>query len=276
MNFLSCGVGVQSTALALMSCENALYGNHFPEVPIYDAIIFCDLGLEPPWVYEQVEFLKKATYECIPFYIIDTYLHQDYIQNFGKKRVTSIPFWCIGSDGKLGRMPRHCTIDYKIIAIQRFIRTTLLGYKKGERTRKEDVEGHTMHMGFSVEEQHRIFTSKHKMFVNRFPLVEMSLTRADNYKYLLEVWRLNAKSSACCFCPYHTNYFYRHLRDHYPDYYKRTVEFDELLYEKQQSTKIQSQLFLSKSRKRITNLTDDECNDAETFDYNDKKIWNGF
>ena len=57
MKILSFGAGMQSTALALMSCENAMCRNKkepYPLVPIYDAVIFCDLGLEPPWVKDQM------------------------------------------------------------------------------------------------------------------------------------------------------------------------------------------------------------------------------
>ena len=49
MKILSFGAGMQSTALALMSCENAFAktdGKELPHplVPIYDIVIFCDLG----------------------------------------------------------------------------------------------------------------------------------------------------------------------------------------------------------------------------------------
>ena len=48
MKILSCGAGMQSTALALMSCENAKAGKPvYPEVPVYDVVIFVDLGMEP-------------------------------------------------------------------------------------------------------------------------------------------------------------------------------------------------------------------------------------
>ena len=60
MKILSCGAGMQSTALALMSCENKMKGIIHKEVPIYDAVIFCDLGLEPYWVNEQVDFIENA------------------------------------------------------------------------------------------------------------------------------------------------------------------------------------------------------------------------
>lgn len=54
------------------------------------------------------------------------------------------------------------------------------------------------------------------------------------------------------------------------------VAMDELLEEKQPDTKIQSQLFISRSRKRIRELTAEDCDDAEMFQYGDSRIWNGF
>ena len=44
VKILSCGAGQQSTALALMSCDNTIHPGKFPLVPIYDAVLFCDLG----------------------------------------------------------------------------------------------------------------------------------------------------------------------------------------------------------------------------------------
>lgn len=58
MKVLSCGAGQQSTALALMSCDNVVHPGKFPLVPVYDAILFCDLGGEREWVSYQVEFIK--------------------------------------------------------------------------------------------------------------------------------------------------------------------------------------------------------------------------
>jgi len=61
MKILSFGAGMQSTALALMACENAKNPETpWPLVPVYDVVIFCDLGMEPPWVKDQVEFTRKA------------------------------------------------------------------------------------------------------------------------------------------------------------------------------------------------------------------------
>lgn len=275
---------MQSTALALMSCENAIFLRlhpgevvPHPEVPIYDAIIFCDLGAEPPWVYRQASFIKRACQRAgIFFHTIKTNLYQDYMENFGRRRAVSIPFWTINLDGTKAKLRRMCTIDYKILRVQEFVRLALLGYRPYQHMKQEDVGQHEMHMGFSSEERNRCRESQNKMFKNKYPLVEMKLKRPDNYKYILETWGLDSKASSCIFCPFHRNYFYRYLKEHYYDYYTKLVKFDQMIEDRQPSSAIKSKIYISRSRKRITELCPEECNDKETFDYNGTSIWNGF
>ena len=268
---------MQSTALALMACENVQHPERHPLVPIYDLVVFCDLGKEPPWVLRQVEFIRAACQAArIKFVVLESPLYQDYLQDFGKHRVVSIPFWTIAPDGKKGKMMRNCTLDYKIGLIQKYVRWELLGYKKGQRTKAEDLKAHEMHIGFSAEESRRCSKNPHKMFVNHFPLVEMGLERKDNYAYIRDVWGLETKASACTFCPFHRNYFFQHLKDIDQREYMDLVEFDEMLEKEQPNTMIQSKLYISRSRKRITDLMSEECQDAECFRYRDQEIWNGF
>lgn len=133
-----------------------------------------------------------------------------------------------------------------------------------------------MHMGFSFEEKQRCKDSPNPMFVNRFPLVDMELTRADNYAYILDVWGLDTKASACCFCPFHRNHFFEHLKEHQPQTYASLLEVDELLRDRNPKPPMDSDLFISRSRKRLADLTHEDCCDAECFEYHGKQIWNGF
>lgn len=277
MKILSCGAGMQSTALALMSCENVREPNKYPLVPVYDAVIFCDLGEEPQWVYEQVAFIEKACKTAqIPFYVLKTALYEDYMKLFGEKRVVSIPFWSTDENGKKGKMQRNCTMEYKINVIQKFVRYNLLGYKKYQGMRPEDDKAHEMHIGFSLEEKRRCGENPHKMFVNKFPLVEMGLERKDNYAYIKDVWGLETKASACTFCPFHRNYFFKQLKETDAARYEKLVQFDNRLETEQPKTKIKSKLYISRSRKRIRDLRDEECEDQELFPYKNQMIWNGF
>lgn len=281
MKILSCGAGQQSTALALMSCENVLYPGKFPLVPVYDAALFCDLGGEPDWVYRQVDFIKKACENVeMQFYVLrDKNLKDDYMSHYGNSRVCTIPFWSVDENGKKGKMTRHCTIDYKIVQMQNFVRWNLLGYRKGERTKQEDIGAHEMHIGFTSEESQRIFNSKHKLFVNKFPMCEMGITRADNYAYVREVWGLKTKGSACLFCPFHTNYFFNERKCNCSADYQVILEFDNMLEKGIPNRKIgvpDSKVYISRSRKRIRDLTEAEFQDSETFKYREEVVWNGF
>lgn len=278
MKILSFGAGMQSTALALMSCENAMAGYPVhPMVPIYDDVVFCDLGFEPPWVKLQADFVREACEKAgIHYKEIPSPLYQDFMTNFGERRTISIPWWTIKADGHKSKMPRNCTIDYKVELISKYVRWELLGYKKGQRLRPEDQKAHEMHMGFSYEERKRCKESPNPMFVNKFPLVDMQLVRADNYAYIRDVWGLETKASACSFCPFHRNYFYQYLKTNIPDDYRRLVEMDELLRDKNPKPPMDSDLFISRSRKRLEDLLPEDCNDAECFLYKGQEIWNGF
>lgn len=278
MKILSCGAGMQSTALALISCDQTRNAIRYPEVPTYDAVVYCALGCDPVWVDRQVDFIQEACDACdIPFYILQSDLYGDYMKNFGHGRVSCIPFWTLDERGKKGRMPyRACTMDYKVRMIQKFVRQQLLGYQAHQRTRAEDIGAHELHIGFSGEETQRMFESRHLFFINRFPLIQMGWTRADCYRYSLEEWGLETKGSSCLICPFHQNFFFQHLKDHVPHNYETILEFDQMLKQRQPLSKIRNQLFISKSRKRIKDLEPDECNDAQTFDYQGQQIWNGF
>ena len=98
---------------------------------------------------------KRRSFLRVPLVILDSPLYTDFMENFGERRTISIPWWTIKEDGHKSKMPRNCTIDYKVELISKYVRWELLGYKKGQRLRDEDKKTHEMHMGFSAEEARR-------------------------------------------------------------------------------------------------------------------------
>lgn len=279
LNILSYGAGTPSTTLALMSCENAQRGQPYPhpEVPIYDAVIFCDLHSEPSWVYVQAEFTATACKKAgIPFYWLDSDLYGDFTRNFGHARTACIPFWTLSEDGKKGRMPRQCTYDYKIKVIEKFVRYELLRYRPRERTLPLDKRAHNLHMGIMWEERRRAKESKLTLFTNKYPLVDMGWTRAECYAYNKLIWGLETKASCCLFCPFHTNYFYQYIQEYEPSCYACALQVDELVETHQARPPLKSKLFLSRSLKRLRELTEEDCRDKQIFLYWQKPIWTGF
>ena len=73
-------------------------------------------------MYRQAAFTAAACARAgIPFYTLDSDLYGNFLVNFGRAHIASIPFWTLGEDGGKGRMPRQCTYDYKIKVMERFV-----------------------------------------------------------------------------------------------------------------------------------------------------------
>lgn len=278
LKILSYGAGTPSTTLALMACKNKLAGRPVhPLVPVYDFIIFCDLHAEPSWVYRQAAFVKAACRRAgIPYVTLDADLYGDFTHNFGKARVSSIPAWTIGPDGAKGKMPRQCTCDYKIKVIDRFIRYKLLGLKSGQRAPKWNFAAHEMYMGIMADEKRRAKPSKQTLYKNVYPLVEMGWTRADCFRYNKETWGQETWASSCVFCPFHTCYYFHYLWEHEPDAYDKARLVDHLMEVNEAVPPLTSSLYLTKKHKRLYELAPEDCNDAQTFLYDGREIWNGF
>lgn len=278
LKIMSYGGGTPSTTLVLMACENRLAGGRVhPAVPDFDYVLFCDLHAEPVWVARQVAFVADACARAgIPFVTLDADLYGDFTRNFGKARVSSIPAWTIGPDGKKGKMPRQCTCDYKIKIMERFIRYELLGYKPRQRAKWWDVHAHEMHMGIMADERRRAIPSRQTLFKNVYPLVEMGWTRADCFRYNKETWGIETWASSCVFCPFHTRYFFHYLREHDPVGYAQALRVDELMERYQAVPPLTSSQFLTKTHKRLWELTAEDCTDAQTFCCEGLPIWNGF
>lgn len=278
LKIMSYGGGTPSTTIVLMACENKLAGRPVhPAVPEYDVVLFCDLHAEPIWVARQVAFVAAACESAgIPFVTLDADLYGDFIRNFGKARVSSIPAWTIDQSGKKGKMPRQCTCDYKIKVMERYVRYELLGYKPRQRAKWWDVHAHEMHMGIMAEEARRARESRQTLFVNKYPLVEMGWTRADCFRYNKETWGIETFASSCVFCPFHTRFFFDFLREHDPTGYALALHVDELMERNQAVPPLKSALFLTKTHQRLRELKAEDCADAQTFLYDGHPIWNGF
>lgn len=282
LKILSSGNGTPSTSLSLMSCENAHCINtgrppRWPKVPVYDYILFCDLHAEPSWVRRQADFVAAACNEAgIIYKELDADLYGDFTNNFGKSHVSAIPAWTVLPDGGKGKLPRQCTCDYKIKIIDRFIRYEVLNYVYHHPAPWWDKHFHEMHLGIMYEERRRAKESEQTIFENKFPLVEMGWTRADCFRYNKETWGLETWASSCVFCPFHTGYFFSWLKEHEPESYAIALEVDEVMERNKAIPPLKSVLYLTKRRKRLRDLTDEDAGDFQTFSYEEQPIWNGF
>ncbi len=214
--YLSFGAGVQSTALLVMSNLG------LKDCPRADVAIFADTGDEPQWVYDHLKYMTE--WSDIPVEVASAgCLSADLIarHNGTKKRFACIPAFT--SDGKGGDaiLRRQCTREYKIEPIEKRVRA-LLGYEPRQRI-KEKVD---CCIGISVDEVTRMRPSRTRWITNRFPLIDAGMSRHSCLLLLQEQGIPLPQKSSCRFCPYHSDVFWRDLKDNYPDEFHRATEFD--------------------------------------------------
>jgi hypothetical protein len=234
LTYLSLGAGVQSTALYFMSAR----GDH--GVPRANCAIFADTGDEPFWVYDTLSRIVAAK-AGIPVHLVTAgCLSSDIFTR--RNGFVAIPAYTRFSDtGEIGITRRQCTREYKIEPIERKVRE-LLGYKPRQRIKKQA----RVMIGISLDEVVRMKPSRTKWITNCWPLVDARLRRSDCLGYLSALGFAEPQRSACVFCPYHSNRYWRQLRDHAPQEWGRAVSFDRDIRDMSKSG-VKGQVFIHRS-----------------------------
>lgn len=245
---ISLGAGVQSTTMLLMALHGA-----FDHVP--DCAIFADTGSEPARVYRHLEWLERQA-QRYGFPLIRAQagnLMQDVLAAASGKtnRVANPPFYIKGGrsgkpESKGALMPK-CTRDYKIDVIIRTIRQQLLGLRPHQHvpngTRVEQW------IGISQDEAMRIKPARHAFILNRWPLIEKEMTRADCLRWLERHGYPEPPKSACLFCPYHSDAVWQEIRNQSPEEWRQVVELDQAI--RVGLPKVRGQAFLHRSLQPI-------------------------
>jgi hypothetical protein len=220
---ISLGAGVQSSTMALMATHGEI-------TPLPSCAIFADTGDEPLAVYEWLEYLTtKLTF---PVYTVkrDRKLSEEIKRiRISKKSGNRymrlmIPFFVVDDKtGKTGMMPRRCTSDFKIEPINRFIRHYIRELKQ-ERLSKEILV--QQWIGISTDEAHRMKDNTANNIENRWPLIEVDMTRSDCLLWMNQHGYPQPPRSACVYCPYHNDKEWLRLKTEAPEDFARAVEFE--------------------------------------------------
>lgn len=206
---LSWGCGLQSTLLGELSARGDL--DHV------DLIINADTGWERPATYEARDFYTKRWREMgMQVEIISV----GNIRELGMQEHIHIPMWT--ADG--GPLRRECTRFYKVRPIKRRIREHL-GYdsSKPPHPPPGSVE---LWMGITLDEWTRAKPSHVSFITNRWPLLELRLSR-EACLVLFDQLELPAPpKSACVCCPYRRASEWIDIQQTEPDEWVKAIEFD--------------------------------------------------
>jgi hypothetical protein len=206
LTVLSLGAGVQSTTLALLAAEGVL--------PRPDVAIFADTEWEPAHVYRHLERLSAVLHDSgIELVRVqqgdlrrDTLARTDFLR---------LPAFVHGSDGKAAMLRRQCTERYKLDPIRREIRRRLGARTASNGAVMAPPRGAVAEqwIGFSTDEIGRVKDEKVAYLRNRYPLLELNMSRKNCEAWLARRGWGDTPKSACIACPFHGNRQWRELRD---------------------------------------------------------------
>jgi len=216
LRVLSLGAGVQSTTLALMAAHGEIG-------PMPDAAIFADTCWEPQNVYDHLAWLTSPNVLPFPVHVVSRGdIRDGLIRGARGERWASIPAFTLSKSGKVGMIRRQCTKELKIVPIRRKVRE-LIGIA-GKRSPKCPVV--EQWIGISRDEVIRMKPSFEDWQINRFPLIEMDMTRRDCLRWLEKYGYPTPPKSSCIGCPYHSDAHWRQMREEDPEAWADAVAID--------------------------------------------------
>ena len=199
LTVVSLGAGVQSTTMALMAAHGEI-------TPMPDCAIFADTQWEPAAVYDHLRWLMSPNVLPFPVQIVTGGdIRADALAkvNSTGQRFASIPWFTLSSKGTRGMGRRQCTKEYKLRPIQRKV----VELMDGKRPRG----GATLWIGISTDEAVRMKPSRVQYIVNRWPIIEMGMTRRGCLRWMEKNGYPKPPRSACIGCPFHSDNEWRSL-----------------------------------------------------------------
>ena len=207
---ISWGGGVQSTLLGELSARG--------DLERVDLIAHADLGWERKKTYEIVDFYSARWREMGMRVEI---LKVGNIEVQGADEHIHMPFWT--SDG--GPLRRQCTREFKIRPIRRFIREQL-GYHPSKAPAPPPGSIETW-IGFTTDEWTRAKPSGVKYIINRWPLLELRMSRTNCEEWFKAHDLPVPIKSACIGCPYRHAMEWQEMRDQSPEEFEAACAFDD-------------------------------------------------
>lgn len=203
----SFGAGVQSVALAILNATGRV-------TPRADLAVFCDPGSEEVETYRLLpiyaEWLGQYDY---PLATVKA-REGDLAEYLGTRSIP-IPIYRANEHGDaMGH--RQCTNKWKIQPLYRAARA--LG-----------ADHLVCQLGISLDEYHRMKPAKVQWVENRWPLIELRLSRRDCLTIISEADLPIPPKSACTFCPYQSTSRWQWRAIERPEEFEQVAQLEDVI-----------------------------------------------
>jgi len=248
LKVISLGMGVQSTAVYLMSSMGY-------KLPRADVAIFADPQAEHYKTYDMLKWLLKWKEDNngIPIIVNKDYnILKDILNSRNSLGAKWITIPAFGEKG--GMIMRQCTGEYKIRPVQQSVRRL---HKLKPRQRMKPTE---MWLGISTDEIERMKDSRMYNIKYFYPLIYHGLSRTDCINFFKENNFPVPVKSSCVFCPYHSNSFWKDVQKENGNAWKTSVKVDKTIRNQSQKGE-EDKLYIHNS-----------CKPLDEIDFDDKQL----
>lgn len=196
------------------------------------AAIFADTQAEPAGVYKWMEWLKVELSAHFPVHTVtrgclttESVTLRDRVtpSKYGRTQWVKslIPAFVLNPNGSKGILGRQCTYNYKIEEIGKFVRKAA-SIKRGQKSVTV-----TQWLGISADEKQRMKNAIYPWQQNRWPLVELGMSRKDCLVWMDRNGYPTPPRSACIYCPFHSDGEWRTLAAEEPESFHKAVQFEK-------------------------------------------------
>ena len=203
----SFGGGVQSVALAILNATGRV-------TPRADLAIFADPGSEEAETYRLLpvyrEWMAAHEYE-----LVTVKSHCGPLLDYVLERSTVIP---IHSKTMIGH--RQCTNKWKLTPIKRYARA-------------QGATKLTQQLGISTDEYQRVKPARDQWVTNRWPLIELGLSRRDCISIIEAEGLPVPPKSACWFCPFQQTSRWQWRAIERPEEFEAAAQLEDVLNQRQ-------------------------------------------
>lgn len=204
----SSGGGIQSTAIAVLIWQGVLRKPDFA--------FMADCGFESQKTYEYIERVTKPKLAevGVDFKLVKS---SDYanVSIIDPRGYCNIPAFELKPDGHVSHYGTRCNGDWKQKVLKRWLR-------------EQGVSFCIDWVGISTDEAHRGGKNTGlKWIENRYPLLELGLSRDDCRKLILDAgWEMPQRTS-CIMCPQRSLFEWLRLKVECPEDFERACQIEE-------------------------------------------------
>lgn len=99
-------------------------------------------------------------------------------------------------------------------------------------------QGVVQWIGISTDEAHRMRESDVGYMTNRYPLIELGMSRRHCLRWMSDNGYPEPPKSSCTFCPFHSDAHWQDMKENLPGTFAQVVQFEQELQTLQMASEV--------------------------------------